>query len=183
MSLCITSGASPLMSGGFLPILAAGANEWLIYSLGAVVVVYLVIRPLMRKKADPLEPVPRLSLSQQRGIERDMQNLLVELSEMARQVTGQLDTRAAKLDALLQEADEKIAELRRLTDRVSTMDNPPEQPADLEPMLVAPSPPPNESRHRDVYALADAGRSVHEIAQELQRPRGEVELILALRPR
>ena len=42
-----------------------------------------------------------------------MNNLLVELSEMARQVTAQLDTRTLKLETLLKEADEKIQLLKR----------------------------------------------------------------------
>ena len=40
-----------------------------------------------------------------------MSNLVVEMSEMARQITAQLDTRAAKLELLIKEADEKIARL------------------------------------------------------------------------
>jgi hypothetical protein len=34
-----------------------------------------------------------------------------------------------------------------------------------------------------VYALADQGQSAYDIANQLGRPRGEIELILALRPR
>jgi hypothetical protein len=38
-----------------------------------------------------------------------------------------------------------------------------------------------DPRHALVYALADQGRSFKDIAQELNRPSGEIELILALR--
>ncbi len=38
-----------------------------------------------------------------------------------------------------------------------------------------------DPRHAEVYMLADQGRSSRQIAQQLQRPEGEVELILALR--
>jgi DNA-binding NarL/FixJ family response regulator len=38
-----------------------------------------------------------------------------------------------------------------------------------------------DPRHALVYALADQGRSCKDIAQELNRPSGEIELILALR--
>ena len=41
-----------------------------------------------------------------------MGNLLVELSEMARQVTAQLDTRTLKLETLLKDADQRIAALK-----------------------------------------------------------------------
>ncbi len=39
----------------------------------------------------------------------------------------------------------------------------------------------DDNRHADIYRLADGGRSARQIAQELNRPYGEVELILHLR--
>ncbi len=86
--------------------------SWVVYMLGAITVVYIVVRPMMRRKKDPLATLPSLGVAQQRHVEREMQNLLVEMSEMARQITAQLDTRAAKLEALLREADQKIEQLR-----------------------------------------------------------------------
>jgi hypothetical protein len=40
-----------------------------------------------------------------------------------------------------------------------------------------------DARHAGVYELADAGMPAGQIAQRLARPSGEIELILALRPR
>src|SRR3954470_17388804 len=91
------------------------ATTWIAISVGIMLVVYITfVRPLRKKKdKDPLERSHGFStLAQQRAVERDMSNLLVELSEMARQMTAQLDTRAAKLELLLKEADERIATLR-----------------------------------------------------------------------
>jgi hypothetical protein len=49
---------------------------------------------------------------------------------------------------------------------------------------VAPPPaPPADDRYHDIHVLADQGRSAAAIAQALGRPQGEIELILALRPR
>jgi hypothetical protein len=161
------------------PILADAAGQisptemWTLIVLGAFALVYLsVLRPMMRKK-DPLDRPPAFaSLSQQRSVERQMQNLLVELSEMARQISAQLDTRVAKLEALIKEADEKIATMHsQSSESLPMRDVPP--PAALEEM---PDP-----RHAEIYALADEGRDANEIASRLSRPRGEVELILALR--
>src|SRR3954454_11341814 len=93
----------------------APAATWIAISVGIMLVVYITfVRPLRKKKdKDPLERSSGFStLAQQRAVERDMSNLLVELSEMARQMTAQLDTRAAKLELLLKEADERIATLR-----------------------------------------------------------------------
>src|SRR4030095_5002731 len=86
-----------------------------VYGMTARGIAYIILRPKMRrKKSDAADSGPRFGLSQQRAVEREMGNVLVELSQMARQITGQLDTRAKKLELLIQEADQKIAELRQL---------------------------------------------------------------------
>lgn len=142
---------------------------WILIGLGAAVLVYVaIVRPMMRRKSDPLDRPPGFaSLAQQRSVERQMQNLLVEMSEMARQITAQLDTRAAKLEQLIQQADQKLAELRVAQGSAPGTSRPEEQMPD--------------PRHAEVYALADQGRDADAIAAQLGRPRGEVELILALR--
>jgi hypothetical protein len=161
-------------------------QTWLILGLGVVLLIYMaVLRPMMRRKKDPLEQRSSFSsLSQQRSVERQMQSLLVELSEMARQIGAQLDTRAAKLELLIREADEKIAALRAASNNGSRSQSadPParlagsasDDPPFAEPESDAP-------RHAEIYALADRGRDPFEIATQLARPLGEIELILALR--
>jgi hypothetical protein len=155
-------------------------SRWLLMGGTVVLIFFAVLRPMMRKK-DPLAR-PRLpaSLSDHRSVEREMSNLLVELSEMARQITGQLDTRAAKLELLIKEADEKIARLGASTGPPSpsryamAAENPRiERETEPEPRL--------DPAHAEVYSLADQGRSPREIAAQLSRPDGEIELILALR--
>jgi hypothetical protein len=159
-------------------------------AMGVIVLVaaYLVIfRPLKAKRrSDPMSDAPSRTLfAQQRHVEREMENLLVELSEMARKITAQIDTRATKLELLIQEAEAKIEQLRSLSAQV------PPSPgdryrADAEAALAAPltnsaDSPAVDPRHAEIYTLADQGQSSAQIAQGLNRPRGEVELILALR--
>src|SRR5947208_2306783 len=113
--------------------LAIGSEsmQWFVYALAGITVVYVVfIRPMSKQKKDPLSKGPIFSPSQQRAVEREMQNLLVELSEMARQITAQLDTRSEKLNLLIQEADAKIAELRRLKGESTAPVRPPIMQAD-----------------------------------------------------
>jgi hypothetical protein len=148
--------------------------QWVALCVGAIAVSYLMLRS--RKKKDPLRKTPSMSLSQQRSVERDMSNLLVELSDMARQISGQLDTRAAKLELLIKEADEKIAALRSTASAAAGPANVFEPVASIPDEMLDP-------RHAEIYRLCDQGRSAHEIAQQLDRPSGEVELILALRPK
>jgi len=172
-------------------------TRWLLIGAAMLLIVYTVIRPLARRKQDPLGKFGGAggSMARQRGVEREMSNLLVELSEMARQVTAQLDTRAAKLELLIKEADEKIEALRTLTGAPQAGPAAPIQPtmrivrdgtterqALIQPLEAAPSPAPaTDPRYAEIYALADEGCSAGDIASRLGRPRGEIELILALR--
>jgi hypothetical protein len=145
-------------------------TRWVLIIMAILTIVYAVARPMLRKK-DPLARPPAFaSLAQQRSVERQMQNVLVEMAEMARQITAQLDTRAAKLEMLIKEADQKLAALKSATEPSSL----PQAQAEME------SAPP-DPQHAQVYALADQGHSPGQIAQQLKRPSGEIELILALR--
>ncbi len=146
--------------------------KWVVVGCLAATILYAVLRGTRGKK-DPLARGPSSSsLARQRNVERQMESLLVELSEMARQITAQLDTRSAKLEALIREADEKISALRQNPQSSSAPAAAPEwTAASIDP------------QHEAVYALADQGKSTGEIARQLNRPNGEVELILALRAR
>lgn len=165
---------------------------WLIIGVGGMVVLYLLLRP-KGKRPDPLATAPKFSLARQREVEGQMQNLLVELSEMARQITAQLDTRAAKLELLIKEADEKLEALRKAgAPPLTPLPPPPPElfvPNDAQPEAEAPAAPlppaapEMDRRHAEVYRLADEGQSAIEIARRVNRPTGEVELILALRQR
>ncbi len=165
--------------------------DWLVVAMVTLAVTYLLLRSTAKKKRDPLNAPRGMSLAQQRATERQMESLLVDLSEMARQISSQLDTRAAKLENLIREADEKIDELRAAQQgrRPPAAPRPPADD-DRPPMrLIIPETPPAseappiDPRHADVYRLADQGQSPHQIANHLNRPSGEIELILALRAR
>jgi hypothetical protein len=168
-----------------LPLLELDqTTKWFVIVLSIVTIIYAAVRPLMRKK-DPLDKPPAFaSLAQQRSVDRQMQNVLVELSEMSRQISAQLDTRAAKLEALIREADQKIAAMKLLPSLASqqSLMSPQSAPvASSEFQVESSEQPMIDPRHALVYALADQGRSFKDIAQELNRPSGEIELILALR--
>ena len=176
-------------------------TTWAILAVGVLAAVYIAfVRPMRNKKKDPLEkPAPEPGLARQRAVERDMSNLLVEFAEMARQMTGQLDTRAAKLEALLREADEKIAEMRALAEGHSVSGRGAQVLVEAkvrEAAAVALTEAVAvgrlafddvtsgvDPRHAEVYELADGGQTAQDIARQTGRPSGEVELILALRGR
>ena len=168
------------------------ATQWVVLVVGVVAALYIIMRPKMRKRRDPLEHVHKpMGVSQQRQIERDMNSLMVQMLDTARQMAAQLDTRAGKLEVLLREADETLARLGGsaaaparplLAESPAPAQLPPAEPpppADLGPDPSEQMPDP---RHAEVYALLDQGLSAGEVARKLNRPNGEVELISALRP-
>ncbi|HEY4329883.1 MAG TPA: hypothetical protein VGN88_09115, partial [Phycisphaerae bacterium] len=129
------------------------------------------------------------------------QALLADLEETSRRLTAQLDNRYTRLEQLMAEADEKIKRLEGLSQggEVSKM------PATIGPKDVAPGAgngaavteaqralsrlrqergaplPEQDPAYQPIYSLADGGKSPREIAQQLGRQPGEIELILALR--
>lgn len=152
-------------------------QTWVPLTLGLVLLFYMMFRT-RKKRRDPLDDSPgKLSLAQQRSVERQMQNLLVEMAEMARQISAQLDTRAARLQQLIADADQRMAMLQNLQGDTGTTPGSFPRSVRDEPATT------DDPRHADVYKLADAGRTSADIAAALHRPSGEVELILALRPK
>jgi hypothetical protein len=122
-------------------------------------------------------------LHDERGATRDLEAVMMELDQLSRQIHGRLDTKLAKLEALIRDADQRIEKLARLqrasagepTIDVTLEPEAPGRPAD-------PPPPPAEpNSHEAVYRFADSGLKPVEIASELGRNTGEIELILSLR--
>ena len=133
-----------------------------------------------------------------REVATEVQSLLGDLEETSRRLTAQLDNRYTRLEQLLAEADDRIRRLEELTPTAqpSSSSAPAAAPAPAvpEPVLTdaqrtlarlrtergAP-PAAQDPAYQPIYTLADRGRNSREIAQELGRQPGEIELILALR--
>jgi hypothetical protein len=107
------------------------------------------------------------------------------LADLSRQVNGQLDTRIARLDLLLVEADRKIKMLQELTGPAAAQQAKGWEVSDNGPTSVSDS----QERpmdgfvseaNREIVTLADQGLTATAIAQKLGRPVGEIELILSL---
>lgn len=113
-----------------------------------------------------------------RQLQRSMEQLLLELEEVSREINSQVDTRLRALNLLIQEADQKITQLKR-AQGLSDDDGP--STRHLAPPKQEPHPDLTRERYARVYALAEKGHSVVEIAREMDLMTGEVELILALR--
>jgi hypothetical protein len=149
------------------------SSMWLIVALAVLTMGYTIMRGMKRPKKDPLGDVPSFAAAaQQRATEREMQNLLVELAEMSRQVSAQLDTRAKKLELLIDQADEKLRQLQQMVTS---------QPAIVGVVGAIPASEAADPMTERIYTLADQGKTPRQISEALACPPGEVELILALR--
>ena len=114
--------------------------------------------------------------------------LMVQLEDLSRRITAQVDTRFAKLEVVAREADERIASLKALLARADRIEDAPAD--DEQPPAAAQPPPPTrpvrptltrDERVRRVHELADRGVAPIKIAEEVAMPLGEVELLLNLR--
>lgn len=138
---------------------------------------------------------------------REAESWQVEFHETAREATAKLDNKIRILEHLIRDADARIARLQSVGE---WLDQSAQIEIDSSPGSPFPSPPGaemGESResepqgalsttalrsggaalasqpYGEIYALADAGQSSVKIASRLNRPVGEIELILGLRPK
>lgn len=136
---------------------------------------------------------PETVRSEGNVIYSQIQNLMAELAELSRQINGQIDTRLAKLELLIREADRKLAQLEEgsgrpvqptapfVNPRQSAQPKPPGS-ADREPRALGETF--NQSTNPadlEVMQLFEKGLAPVAIAQRLNRPLGEIELILTLK--
>jgi len=130
---------------------------------------------------------------------RQMGELMAELADLARQVNGQIDTRIAKLEYVIADADKKLDLLQKATQKfqaeVAFQENHHEDHSEDHPETdIKPKVEPIPFEHPTpldkkqetapeiltVLELAKSGKTAIEIAKSLSRPTGEIELILAL---
>jgi hypothetical protein len=142
-------------------------------------------------------------IREQRGLRQSMDELLLQLEDVSRRVGAQVDTKFAKLETVIRDADERIDRLERILGRPATGNGSPDaardQP-DAKPRQAAPpaqpthqaggrasasrklpATEPTDPRVARVYELVDAGATPIKAAEQLGLPLGEVELILNLR--
>jgi hypothetical protein len=195
-----------------MPTLAQIDVPQIAFLAGVLLLVFFsltsVRRRLRRRGPSPAqyarEQISRLH--EETGLKQDMQQLIAELHEAAQRLNAQLDTKAAKLEALISDADERLARLdgRPVATEIDVTVGAEAPAPDATSAADATGPistgdaggavpdapgnpsfrPADRGTHRDkdrVYALADKGKNPVEIAQTTGLKPGEVELILAIR--
>lgn len=146
----------------------------LLFAGGILLAVVLLLRQWRRTagKRTELDRHPREridELHERATAGRDgVEELMSDAEQLTRRLAATLDNKAARLERLIDEADRTLARLERATGASAS----PPGPA-LAPYA--------DGGHEAIYRLADAGRAPAEIARELNRPVGQIELILNLR--
>ena len=95
-----------------------GPDQWLLIIAAIIIITLLLMQSSRRRAASGSPKQYRREIdsatTKSTAIKRDMERLLVELSELARQINGQIDTRFAKLEQSIADADKRIQFLRVL---------------------------------------------------------------------
>lgn len=166
--------------------------------VGGVVLILMAVMFSLKKRrgAKPLQtPAERIDeIKQQRGLRGDLEQLMVEIEQLARRMGSQLDAKTIELERLIDQADARIATLRELEQETARHSGPPASssapsassapPASATgrgPTAVEIEQRPADPLSRSVYDLADQGHDPMAIARKLDEHIGKVELILALR--
>ncbi len=178
------------MATKLMQLMLAAAMEGYAILVGVVLLVAIMLRLTYRKQRNP-GPSPSTfarehlaKIKEEHGMRGDIEELMVQLQELSRDISAQIDTRFTKLEASIQSADERIETLQKLirtaqgrpaVDLVADDDDRP------QPSEPGPAEPTDADVMRSrILTLADAGRNPVEIAREIGRTPGEIELILSL---
>ena len=100
----------------------------------------------------PQREPPKAPPGSKEQLRRDLESLIVELQELSRKISAEIDTRFAKLEAAMRDADRRIAALNRLSRETGQADSASTATSDEE-----------DERYAVVYELADAGKTPVEI--------------------
>lgn len=162
--------------------------------LGLLLVTFWLINNLVkrqRRRRSGVEPTSRQQVERNRqlqGMQGRLEQLMVEIEQMAKRLAAQLDAKAMHLEKLLEEADAKARELQQLSRPTEAPIRPAAavrqavaQHAHTAPLIDGDSTDSSDPLAATIYELADAGLDAASIAKQLDEHVGKVELILALR--
>lgn len=178
-------------------LLAENFGGWLIVAGvgGLIVILFRNLRKHRKKSFTRSQQSPRERIDEIQdrvsGM-NDMHAMTARAQESVQVLITQLENKAARLEVLLDTTEARIAEFDAKLDQMVTQSSPSTpHPTNRQPPRLAASQPPAQAEadqaptidplHKRVHALADQGLDSVEIARQINRPTGQVDLILALR--
>lgn len=152
-------------------------------AIGGLSVVMVSTRRRIRESRALSRPRARdqYSSSRQQVAKRDLEAVMLELDQLSRQIHGRIDTKLARLEILLRDADERIEALSALQQASDPPDRkPPDRSRAVGTANLSATHKSKDDTRASVIRLAQSGRSSVEIAKAVGRTPGEVELMIAL---
>ncbi|MFP5213581.1 MAG: DUF6115 domain-containing protein [Acidobacteriota bacterium] len=143
-----------------------------------LVVVFIVTMVLNRRPQKGAVGAPGTE-----ELTRALEAIVQETQNIAKDFDTNLQERQAIIQQLFIRLDQRIRDAQALCKQLEELSNrpPPREPQGLHRLAVQPQPAtPVTSEHQKVLALARKGLDAEAIAKRLQKPVGEVELILNL---
>jgi len=178
---------------------------WALAAIGVTLVTLSLVMGIRKKRRKMSGRVTaRETLDRYKAkseVRDDLERVMVEVEEMARRVSAQLDAKTVAIEKLLRDAQTKVEQLNAAIERFERAaaasangegkaDGADDSPAPGDSVAPAPDTPtptppraasPQDELSRRVYALADEGHAAPAIARQLDEHIGKIELILALR--
>jgi len=155
--------------------------------VGIILVTWMMLRSYYRKTSKPRQTSKEKArdmvsqVSEQHAMKDDFQELLVDLQELSREISAQIETKFAKLEESIRCADQRIDKLQKLSGASLNIDalvDDSHVPAPEDHKVSAAE---QDPLRRRIYELSDSGCDAVQIAQDMQHSVGEIELILSLR--
>jgi hypothetical protein len=149
-----------------------------------IIAIVLIMSSLRRRYVRPRTAAfqPEQGGPSRESVQRlraEVESAIVELQDLSRRISSEIDVRFARLEAAIHDADRRIAALQRLIQEAEAANAAGIQQGGAS--LTGGDEDRLDARYAVVYEMADGGRTPVEIARELGKTPGEVELILNLR--
>lgn len=146
-----------------------------LFAAGTALAVFILLRNLRKRAArQRASGTPRERIDQiqsEAAARRLTESYSADAVELTERLAAMLDARAAAIEKLLEDADKAIARLKRHVANAHSTPLPQGADPELDPS------------QRQIHELADQGLAPAQIARTLNKPIGQVELVLALRNR
>jgi hypothetical protein len=171
--------------------LSTGFDASQIAMIGMALLILTMVMISTQRRLRSSQHMPQPSMrermrenDQQVHAREGLEQVMLELDQLCRQLHGRLDTKIARLEAVIRDADRRIETLGHLVKSgggavgSTTLDVTLESfdPHEAEgPAAIG------SGKQANVYRLADDGLAAVEIARQTAIPTGEVELMLSLR--
>ncbi len=164
--------------------LMSGKQAALLLILVTAIVMSLIS---LRRRQRESGPSPRAyareqlnRLKEQKSIESDLNSILLHLQQFSREMNANLDAKLARIERALKDADHRVESLERL---IAQSEGKPALDVTVGDSQASTSTPTRRFRatsHDQIHTLADQGLNPRDIATQLGRSLGEVELVVAM---